>query len=83
MKLHFVNTAKDENLKKLLRDVGYLEEDLTTIQLLFDTAQSLHCPHSDLDNALKELTNSVNKQLTDRHTADSQLLCTDMSIQTQ
>ncbi|CAG0923805.1 unnamed protein product, partial [Notodromas monacha] len=72
----------DENLKKLLREVSNIEEDLATIQLLVDAAQSLHTPHSDLDGLLRDMNSSLSKLLADRQMGDSQLLCTDLTVAT-
>ncbi|CAG0899490.1 unnamed protein product [Darwinula stevensoni] len=75
--------AKDENLKKLLKEVSSLEEDISIVSQMMDLTNSLHCSHASLDDSLRELSGSLHRQLAERQTSESHLLCLDLTITTQ
>ncbi|CAG0882417.1 unnamed protein product, partial [Cyprideis torosa] len=75
--------AKDENLRKLLREVSAAEADLSILNQMADLVSSLHAPHAALDEALNSLSSSLNKQLQEKQGAENQLLCVDVSVTSQ
>ena len=74
--------AKDENLRQMIMEIENLTEDISTLNQINDLAWSLHCPHGQLDEIIKEMVSNVNKQLVDQQNSDSQLSCLDLTIST-
>ena len=48
-----------------------------------DVTSRLHCPHKDLDDISRQMTSSLNRQLSERQNADSQQsMYLDLSVNT-
>ncbi|RZF36300.1 hypothetical protein LSTR_LSTR006805 [Laodelphax striatellus] len=65
--------AKDENVRRLLKEMEHLLEDVQTVNQMSELMSALHCPHAQLDDAMRELSSGLAKQLAERQSADSQL----------
>ncbi|XP_039288297.1 rho guanine nucleotide exchange factor 17 isoform X2 [Nilaparvata lugens] len=65
--------AKDENVRRLLKEMEHLLEDVQTVNQMSELMAGLHCAHAQLDEALRELSAGLGKQLAERQSADSQL----------
>ncbi|KAH6936785.1 hypothetical protein HPB50_021589 [Hyalomma asiaticum] len=74
--------SADVGLKKALREAENLEEDMSVITQISELASRLNCPHQALDDAVKEITNCLNKQLAERQSYDLQLLNLQLSVTT-
>ncbi|XP_021921500.1 rho guanine nucleotide exchange factor 17 isoform X2 [Zootermopsis nevadensis] len=75
--------AKDENLRRMLNEMENLAEDVTILNQINDLIMSLHCPHGQLEEVIREMLSSVNKQLIERQTSDSQLSYLELTLSTQ
>ena len=76
-------SAKDENLRRMLNELENLAEDVTTLNQINDLTVSLHCPHRQLEEVVKEMLSIVNKQLADHQSCDSQLSYLELTLNTQ
>lgn len=74
--------SADVGLKKALREAENLEEDMSLISQISELVSRLNCPHQALDEAVKEMTSSLNKQLAERQSYDLQLLNLQLSVTT-
>lgn len=74
--------SADVGLKKAIREAENLEEDMSVITQISELASRLNCPHQTLDDAVKEITNCLNKQLAERQSYDLQLLNLQLSVTT-
>ncbi|KAF0287667.1 Rho guanine nucleotide exchange factor 17 [Amphibalanus amphitrite] len=74
--------SKDENLSSLLKEVEKIEEDITTLRQIGIMVCKLHCNHYQVEELVKEMANVLNKQLAERHRADSQLVMTQLNVTT-
>nr|CAD7258990.1 unnamed protein product [Timema shepardi] len=75
--------AKDENLRRMLREMEHLAEDVATLTQVSELVSTLHCPHSHLEESVREMLSALNKQLQDRQTSDSQLSYLELTVNTQ
>lgn len=80
--LEIVKT-KDENLKRMMREMEKLTEDAATLTQINELTSTLHCPHNSLEEIVKEMLANVNKQLSDRQNSDSQLSYLELMLNTQ
>lgn len=78
-----VLSAKDENLRRMLNEMENLAEDVAILNQINDLIMSLHCPHGQLEEVIREMLSSVNKQLIERQTSDSQLSYLELTLSTQ
>ena len=60
-----------------------LVEDVAALNQINDLTASLHCPHGQLEEVVREMLSSVNKQLAERQTSDSQLSYLELTLNTQ
>ncbi|XP_037087920.1 rho guanine nucleotide exchange factor 17-like [Pollicipes pollicipes] len=75
--------SKDENLSSLLKEVEKIEEDIATLRQIGVMVCKLHCNHYQVEELVKEMANVLNKQLSERHRADSQLMLLQLNVATQ
>lgn len=73
---------KDENVRRMLKEMEQLNSDVNTLSQMSELCGSLHCPHSHLEETVHEMLTALNRQLADRHSADSQLSHLELSITT-
>lgn len=66
----------------MLKEMEQLSSDVTTLSQMSELCGSLHCPHSHLEETVREMLTALNRQLAERHAADSQLSHLDLSITT-
>lgn len=74
--------AKDENLRQMMVEIENLTEDIAVLNQINDMSWSLHCPHNQLDEVVKEMLTNLNKQLVEQQNSDSQLSCLDLTLNT-
>lgn len=74
--------SKDENLRQIMIEVDNLTEDISVLNQINELAWSLHCSHSQLDEVVKDMLTTLNKQLTEQQNSDSQLSCLDLTVLT-
>ncbi len=67
-----VSKAKEEQLKKILKENREIEEDIASLRLIGDATSRLHCPHKDLDDLARQMISQLNRQLAERQNSDPQ-----------
>ncbi|CAH1103614.1 unnamed protein product [Psylliodes chrysocephalus] len=77
-----INRSKDDNLRQIMIELDNLSEDISILNQINELAWSLHYNHHSLDECVKEMLSSLNKQLTEQQNSDSQLSCLDLTINT-
>ncbi|XP_018013891.1 rho guanine nucleotide exchange factor 17 [Hyalella azteca] len=75
--------SRDEAIKKLLKEIENLEEDLQTVQRMAGFSRALHTPRPSVEEALHDAENAVRKQLSERQGPDSILNEVELTITTQ
>ncbi|XP_071525862.1 uncharacterized protein [Panulirus ornatus] len=75
--------SRDESVKKLVREMETLQEDLQTLQDISKLTKTLHCPRGTMEETVQDMIAQVQKQLAERHGADSQLMELELTITTQ
>ncbi|XP_036141211.1 uncharacterized protein LOC105833654 isoform X3 [Monomorium pharaonis] len=78
-----VMKAKDENLRRMAREVDYLREDCTKLTQLQELATTLHGAKQQLEDLIKDLLSQAQRQLAERNAAHSQLACLELTLNTQ
>lgn len=66
----------------MLKEMEQLNADVSTLSQMAELVTTLHCPHSQLEENIREMLSALNKQLVDRHAADSQLSFLELMINT-
>ncbi|KAJ8943415.1 hypothetical protein NQ318_020666 [Aromia moschata] len=74
--------SKDENLRQIMIEVDNLTEDIAILNQINELSWSLHCSHSQLDEVVKDMLATLNKQLSEQQSSDSQLSCLDLTVLT-
>lgn len=75
--------VKDENVKKALKEIEYLTEDVNTLSQMIDLVVALHCPRGQIEDNLRDMLTAVNKQLTEKHVSESQLSYLELTLNTR
>ncbi|XP_078048564.1 rho guanine nucleotide exchange factor 17 isoform X1 [Augochlora pura] len=78
-----VMKAKDENLRRMAREVDHLREDCTTLVQLQELASTLHGAKQQLEDLIKDMLVQAQRQLAERNAAHSQLACLELTLNTQ
>ncbi|XP_076245903.1 rho guanine nucleotide exchange factor 17 isoform X2 [Calliopsis andreniformis] len=77
-----VMKAKDENLRRMAREVDHLREDCETLTQLQELASTLHGAKQQLEELIKDMLGQTQRQLAERN-AHSQLACLELTLNTQ
>ena len=80
---HSSVSVKDENVKKALREMEHLTEDVHTLSQMVDLVTTLHCPRGLIEENLRDMLSAINKQLTEKHVNESQLSHLELNINTR
>lgn len=67
------STAKDENLRRIMKEIQALSEDNNKLQQMLEIASSLRSPHQVLEEYIKDSQANIQKQLTERQASNAQL----------
>ncbi|CAK9806445.1 Rho guanine nucleotide exchange factor 17 [Anthophora quadrimaculata] len=78
-----VMKAKDENLRRMAREVDHLREDCATLTQLQELASTLHSAKQQLEDLIKDMLGQAQRQLAERNAAHSQLACLELTLNTQ
>lgn len=73
---------KDENLKQMMVEIENLSGDIGILNQINELSWSLHCNHNQLDDLIRDMLASLNKQLMEQQNSDSQLSCLDLTLNT-
>lgn len=74
--------VKDENVRRMLKEMEQLSSDVSTLSQMSELCGTLHCPHSQLEETVRDMLAALNRQLSERHSADSQLSHLELSVTT-
>ncbi|XP_029040417.2 rho guanine nucleotide exchange factor osg-1 isoform X7 [Osmia bicornis bicornis] len=78
-----VMKAKDENLRRMAREVDHLREDCATLTQLQELVSTLHGAKQQLEDLIKDMLGQAQRQLAERNAAHSQLACLELTLNTQ
>lgn len=65
-----------------MQEIENLQEDIAALSQINDLIWSLHCPRVQLEDAVREMLLSLNRQLTEQQNSDSQLSYLDLTLNT-
>lgn len=74
--------SKDENSRQAVAEANNISEDISVLNQINELASNLHCSHSNLEDIIKEMLSTLNKQLSEQQNNESQLACLDLTIST-
>ncbi|XP_045779061.1 rho guanine nucleotide exchange factor 17 isoform X2 [Maniola jurtina] len=74
--------AKDENLRRIMHEVETLTEDVNTLTQISEHVAALHTHHAHLEEIVREMLHTVNRQLSERQNSDMQLCYMEISVNT-
>ncbi|KAE8737514.1 hypothetical protein FOCC_FOCC017022, partial [Frankliniella occidentalis] len=83
--------AKDESLRRVMREMEQLSEDVAALTQITELVSGLHLPHAQqpgqqlqlqLEELARDLLTSSCRQLAERQNSDSQLSCLDLTVNT-
>lgn len=80
LKFNFHSTAKDENIRRIMKEIEHLSEDSSKLQQILDLASNLRCPHQTLEESIRDLQLTVQRQLVERQANDSQLNVLELNL---
>lgn len=72
--------AKDENVRRIMKEIEHLSEDCSKLQQLLELSSSLRCPHQTLEESIRDLQVNVQRQLVERQANDSQLNVLELNL---
>ncbi|GLV39352.1 uncharacterized protein CBL_13229 [Carabus blaptoides fortunei] len=74
--------VKDENVRRVMLEIENLTEDITVLNQISELIWSLHGPRAQLEDVVREMLSSLNRQLAEQQNSDSQLSYLDLSLNT-
>ncbi|XP_044257449.1 rho guanine nucleotide exchange factor 17 [Tribolium madens] len=74
--------SKDDNLKQMMIEIENLSADVGILNQINELSWSLHCNHTQLDDLIRDMLSSLNKQLMEQQNSDSQLSCLELTLNT-
>ncbi|CAG4987568.1 unnamed protein product [Colias eurytheme] len=74
--------SKDENLRRIMHEVETLSEDANTLTQISEHVARLHAAHGPLEEIVREMLCNVLRQLSERHSSDTQLCYMEISVNT-
>ncbi|XP_032522674.2 rho guanine nucleotide exchange factor 17 isoform X4 [Danaus plexippus] len=74
--------GKDENMRRLIHEVETLTEDVNTLTVISEQVAALHTQHLPLEELVREMLQSANRQLSERQNFDNQLCCMELTLNT-
>ena len=78
--IHNGNTAKDENVRRIMKEIEHLIEDSNKLQQILEISTNLRCPHQILEESIRDLQLNVQRQLSERQANDSQLNVLELNV---
>ncbi|XP_044741700.1 rho guanine nucleotide exchange factor 17 isoform X2 [Chrysoperla carnea] len=73
---------KDDNVRRMMSEIENISEDLATLNQINELIWSLHCPHEQLDEIIREMLATTNRQLAERQNSGSQVSYLELSLNT-
>lgn len=74
--------AKDENLRRIMREMETLTEDVNILTQIADLTTALHCGKTALEDLVREMLSNISRQLSERQGSDAQLSCMELALNT-
>lgn len=74
--------AKDENVRRMMLEMDNLTEDISILNQISELIWQLHCAKNQLEDVVKEMLSTLNKQLTEQQTNESQLSYLEFTVNT-
>nr|KAF7427605.1 hypothetical protein H0235_007299 [Vespula pensylvanica] len=75
--------AKDENLRRMAREVDHQREDCATLSQLQELAITIRGNKAQLEDPIKDMLCQTQRQLAEINAAPSQLACLELTLNTQ
>ncbi|CRL02246.1 CLUMA_CG015133, isoform A [Clunio marinus] len=72
--------SRDENVRRIMKEIEHLTEDSNKLQQIFDLTTSLRCPHQTLEESIRDLQANVQRQLAERQANDSPINILELSF---
>lgn len=72
--------AKDENVRRIMREIEILSEDSSKIQQISEISSNLRCPHQVLEDSIRDLQRDIQRQLAERQANDTQLNLLELNL---
>lgn len=63
-----------------MKEIETLSVDCNKLQQMLDISASLRCPHQMLEESIRELQQTVHRQLVDKQANDSQLNVLELNV---
>ncbi|KAL2727591.1 rho guanine nucleotide exchange factor 17-like isoform X9 [Vespula maculifrons] len=76
-------SAKDEDVKRMEREVVHLQEDCATLSQIQELAVKIHGNKTQLEDVIKDMLYQTQRQLTERNAAQSELTSLELALNTQ
>lgn len=61
----------------------HLTEDVNTLSQMVDLVATLHYPHGQIEDNLRDMLTALNRQLSERHVSESQLSHLELTLNTR
>ncbi|CAL1272731.1 unnamed protein product [Larinioides sclopetarius] len=78
-----ISKSTDVSLKKAMRDIATLEEDIHILNQIKELVGKLSSPHQALEDVVRDLTNGVSKQMLEKQNSDYSLISLELTVTTQ
>ncbi|XP_054715592.1 rho guanine nucleotide exchange factor 17-like [Uloborus diversus] len=76
-----IKTGIDEPcVRKFLKEISSLENDIATVSKMGDLVSTLSCPHQNIEDAVKDLQTTLSKQLSEKQASSSQLMSLELAF---
>lgn len=66
----------------MMLEIENLQEDISVLNQITELTYQLHCTHNQLEDLLREMLSSLNRQLTEHQSSDSQLSYLELTLNT-
>jgi Rho guanine nucleotide exchange factor 17 len=63
-----------------MKEIEHLSEDCNKLQEISDLTSTLRCPHQMLEDSIRDLQSTVQRQLVERQANDSQLNVLELNL---
>ncbi|GFS94317.1 rho guanine nucleotide exchange factor 17 [Nephila pilipes] len=78
-----ISKSNDVSLKRAMRDIATLEEDIHILNQIKELVGKLSSHHQTLEDVVRDLTNGVSKQMLEKQNNDYSLISLEMTVTTQ
>ncbi|XP_055929410.1 rho guanine nucleotide exchange factor 17-like isoform X2 [Argiope bruennichi] len=77
-----ISKGTDVNVKKAMKDIEALDEDLNVLAHIRELVGKLTVPHQVLDDVVRDLSAGITKQILDKQNNDSSLITVELTVTT-